>query len=151
MSRIYNLTDKRITVYKNNESFIPDDLTEEQKDNPESHSVEFVECLTLEPSGYSAVDSVPLFGGDQLSMKINYKYNPIPPKEDVLANLKYTDYDDGQDRTLFVVEREEAIRRKLTGEDTSNLRVPAWIAEVHDGDGDLDGSDGLITIWLEEI
>ena len=84
-------------------------------------------------------------------MKINYKYNPIPPKEDVLANLKYTDYDDGQDRTLFVVEREEAIRRKLTGEDTSNLRVPAWIAEVHDGDGDLDGSDGLITIWLEEI
>lgn len=150
MSRIYNLTAKRIFVYKNNGSFIPDDLTEEERNNPEFQCAEFVKCLTLEPSGYYAVETVPVPGDDPLSMKVNYKYNPIPPKEDVLANLKYTDYDDGEDRTLFVVDREEAIRRKLTGEDTSNLRVPAWIAEVDD-DEDIDGSDGLITIWLEKV
>ena len=74
--------------------------------------------------------------------KMNYKYGRLPSKSK-LANIPYVVIADNDDRNLFVVDREEGLRRKLAGENVSNLRIP----------GNVSSTDAERTVahWLEEI
>ena len=114
MSKIYNLIDKELTL-----TFLPPKTGKWEK------------TMVLPPSE-----------SDMFSVKTNYKYGRLPSKSK-LAKAPYDLIEDNDDKNLFIVDREEGLRRKLAGENVSNLRIP--------GDVTFTDAKHIVAHWLEEI
>ena len=76
------------------------------------------------------------------SVKMKYKYGRLPSKSK-LANIPYAVIADNDDKNLFIVDREEGLRRKLAGENVSNLRIPGNVC--------FTDAEHIVAHWLEEI
>ena len=128
MSKLYNLIDKKLTL-----SFLP----------PRSGKWEKTMML-LPPSGLASkcVCEVKTEVSNNFSVKTNYKYGRLPSKSK-LAKAPYVEIEDNDDKNLFIVDREEGIRRKLAGENVSNLRIPGNVCFTDAGH--------IVALWLEEI
>ena len=99
--------------------------------------------MVLLPSGLTSkrvdeVEEVP----NMFSVKTNYKYGRLPSKSK-LAKAPYAVIADNDDKNLFIVDREEGLRRKLAGENVSNLRIPGNVCSTD--------AERIVAHWLEEI
>ena len=126
MSNLYNLTDKELTL-----TFI------------NLKTGKWEKTMLLPPSGLTSkctgeTEEV----SNIFSVKMKYKYGRLPSKSK-LANIPYVVIADNDDKNLFVVDREEGLRRKLAGENVSNLRIP--------GDVTVTDAEHIVAHWLEEI
>ena len=126
MSKLYNLIDKELTLI-----FLPPKTGEWEK------------TMVLPPSGLTSkrVCEVEV-ESNMFSVKTNYKYGRLPSKSK-LANIPYAVIADNDDKNLFVVDREEGLRRKLAGENVSNLRIPGNVCSTD--------AERIVAHWLEEI
>lgn len=126
MSKLYNLIDKELTLI-----FLPPKTGEWKK------------TMVLPPSGLTSkrVCEVEV-ESNMFSVKTNYKYGRLPSKSK-LAKAPYDVIADNDDKNLFIVDREEGLRRKLAGENVSNLRIP--------GDVTFTDAKHIVAHWLEEI
>ena len=126
MSKLYNLIDKELTI-----TFLPPKTGEWEK------------TMVLPPSSLTSkcVCEVEV-ESNMFSVKTNYKYGRLPSKSK-LAKAPYDVIADNDDKNLFIVDREEGLRRKLAGENVSNLRIP--------GDVTFTDAKHIVAHWLEEI
>lgn len=127
MSKLYNLIDKELTL-----TFLPPKTGKWEK------------TMVLPPSGLTSkrVCEVKTEVSSMFSVKTNYKYGRLPSKSK-LAKAPYDVIADNDDKNLFIVDREEGLRRKLAGENVSNLRIP--------GDVTFTDAKHIVAHWLEEI
>ena len=126
MSKLYNLTDKELRLIFIN-----------------LKTGKWEKTMLLPPSGLTSkctgeAEEV----SNIFSVKMKYKYGRLPSKSK-LANIPYVVIADNDDKNLFVVDREEGLRRKLAGENVSNLRIP--------GDVTFTDAEYIVAHWLEEI
>ena len=126
MSNLYNLIDKELTL-----TFI------------NLKTGEWEKTMKLPPSRLTSK-----YTGEAeemsniFSVKMKYKYGRLPSKSK-LANIPYVVIADNDDKNLFIVDREEGLRRKLAGENVSNLRIP--------GNVSFTDAEHIVAHWLEEI
>ena len=127
MSNLYNLIDKELTL-----NFL----------NPRTGL--WIETMILPPSGLTSkcVCEVETEVSNKFSVKTNYKYGRLPSKSK-LAKAPYVVIADNDDKNLFIVDREEGLRRKLAGENVSNLRIPGNVSSTD--------AEHIVAFWLEEI
>ena len=126
MSKLYNLIDKELTLIFIN-----------------LKTGKWEKTMILPPSGLTSkctgeAEEV----SNIFSVKINYKYGRLPSKSK-LANIPYAVIADNDDKNLFIVDREEGLRRKLAGENVSNLRIPGNVRSTD--------AERIVANWLEEI
>ena len=126
MSKLYNLIDKELTLIFIN-----------------LKTGRWEKTMILPPSGLTSkctgeAEEV----SNIFSVKIKYKYGRLPSKSK-LANIPYDVIADNDDKNLFVVDREEGLRRKLAGENVSNLRIPGNVCSTD--------AERIVAHWLEEI
>ena len=126
MSKLYNLIDKELTLIFIN-----------------LKTGRWEKTMILPPSGLTSkctgeAEEV----SNIFSVKMKYKYGRLPSKSK-LANIPYVVIADNDDKNLFVVDREEGLRRKLAGENVSNLRIPGNVCSTD--------AERIVAHWLEEI
>ena len=126
MSNLYNLIDKELTL-----TFI------------NLKTGKWEKTMILSPSGLTSK-----YTGEAeemsniFSVKMKYKYGRLPSKSK-LANIPYAVIADNDNKNLFIVDREEGLRRKLAGENVSNLRIPGNVC--------FTDAEHIVAHWLEEI
>ena len=126
MSKLYNLIDKELTL-----TFI------------NLKTGKWEKTMLMPPSGLTSK-----YTGEAeeisniFSVKMKYKYGRLPSKSK-LANMSYAVIADNDDKNLFIVDREEGLRRKLAGENVSNLRIPGNVCSTD--------AEHIVAHWLEEI
>ena len=126
MSKLYNLINKELTL-----NFLPPATGKWEK------------TMILPPSGLTSKCVYEVKTGSSVfSMKTNCKYGRLPSKSK-LANIPYAVIADNDDKNLFIVDREEGLRRKLAGENVSNLRIPGNMCSTD--------AERIVAHWLEEI
>ena len=126
MSNLYNLIDKELTL-----TFI------------NLKTGKWEKTMLLPPSGLTSKHVCEVkTESNVFSVKTNYKYGRLPSKSK-LAKAPYAVIADNDDKNLFIVDREEGLRRKLAGENVSNLRIP--------GDVTFTDAEHIVAHWLEEI
>ena len=126
MSKLYNLIDKELTL-----TFI------------NLKTGKWEKTMLLPPSGLTSKYTAEAEEMSNIfSVKMKYKYGRLPSKSK-LANIPYVVIADNDDKNLFVVDREEGLRRKLAGENVSNLRIP--------GNVSFTDAEHIVAHWLEEI
>ena len=126
MSNLYNLIDKELTL-----TFI------------NLKTGKWEKTMILPPSGLTSK-----YTGEAeemsniFSVKMKYNYGRLPSKSK-LANIPYGVIADNDNKNLFIVDREEGLRRKLAGENVSNLRIPGNVCYTD--------VEHIVAHWLEEI
>lgn len=135
MSKLYNLTNATINIFKYVGKVADESLDPSLRNRPEHLVAQWKKWVSVEPSGYQLRKLVAIDESDNdvLSTSVTYRNNQFPSKEEI-AQLTFTEVDDGHDQTLFIVDREEGLRRKLMGVDTFDLRVPGTIVNIKDCD-----------------
>ena len=126
MSKLYNLIDKELTLIFIN-----------------LKTGRWEKTMILPPSGLTSkctgeAEEV----SNIFSVKMKYKYGRLPSKSK-LAKDPYVVIEDNDDKNLFIVDREEGLRRKLAGENVSNLRIPGNVCSTD--------AERIVAHWLEEI
>ena len=126
MSKLYNLIDKELTL-----TFI------------NLKTGKWEKTMLLPPSALTSKCTAEAEEMSNIfSVKMKYKYGRLPSKSK-LANIPYVVIADNDDKNLFVVDREEGLRRKLAGENVSNLRIPGNVCSTD--------AERIVAHWLEEI